>query len=268
MAEAPAPAPVLIEFAGVSITLGATPVLRDLSLRVHRGETKVMLGESGSGKSVCLKLAIGLLRPDEGRITVLGEPVSELPEEELYKLRRRIGIVFQESALFDSLTVRENVAYRLEEERLLTPERIEARVHECLEAVELSEAIDKLPAELSGGMQRRVAIARALATEPEILLYDSPTAGLDPITATNIMEQIIRLRDVSQVTSLLVTHRLQDAAMLAAYRWDAQSGALRAGDGAGRTSLLVLHQHHAVFDGTAAQLQASTDPYVRTFLQT
>ena len=257
-----------IEFDDVSITLGATPVLRGLSLRVRRGETKVLLGEAGAGKSVALKLAIGLLRPDQGRVIVLGEPVSEMPEEALYQLRRRIGIVFQESALFDSLTVRDNVAYRLDEEHAMDQEAIEARVRACLAAVELEEVMDKFPAELSGGMQRRVAIARALATEPEIMLFDSPTGGLDPITATAIMEQIIRLRDVNHVTSLLVTHRLQDAAMLACYRWDPAQNALRpADDTSAHTSFLVLHEHQAVFDGSGAELNASTNPYVQHFLQ-
>jgi phospholipid/cholesterol/gamma-HCH transport system ATP-binding protein len=261
-------APTLIEFDNVSITLGGAPVLRGLSLRVHHGETKVLLGEAATGKSVSLKLAIGLMRPDSGSITVLGEPVNELPEEALFRLRRRIGMVFQESALFDSLTVRDNVAYRLDEEHDLSAEHVEARVRECLAAVELDDGVlDKLPDELSGGMRRRVAIARALATEPEIMLFDSPTAGLDPITATNIMVQIIRLRDVQRVTSLLVTHRLQDAALLAAYRWDPQRNALVEADGSSHTSFLVLHQHRAIFDGSGAELQSNSDPYIRTFLQ-
>lgn len=264
----PEPSPIEIEFDDVSLTLGATPVLCGLSLRVHRGETKVLLGEAGAGKSVALKLAIGLMRPDQGRITVLGEPVSEMNETALYELRRRIGIVFQESALFDSLTVRDNVAYRLDQEHRMEVEAVDARVRACLDAVELSDVMDKFPVELSGGMQRRVAIARALATEPEIMLFDSPTAGLDPITATAIMEQIIRLRDVQQVTSLLVTHRIQDAAMLASFRWDPVQNALRPVDGAGgRTSFLVLHDQHAVFDGSATALRASTEPYVQRFLQ-
>ncbi|MGH9480860.1 MAG: ABC transporter ATP-binding protein [Terriglobales bacterium] len=263
----PPPAPILIEFDKVSLGFDALPVLEDLSFQVQRGETKVLLGETGTGKSVALKLAIGLLRPDRGRVVVLGETVSSLPEAELYQLRRRIGIVFQESALFDSLSVRDNVAYRLEEEGRLSPAQIEARVRACLAAVELEDAIAKMPAELSGGMQRRVSIARALATEPEIMLYDSPTGGLDPITATNIMEQIIKLRDVSRVTALLVTHRLQDGFLLATHGWDPQRNALRPiPPQESRTSFLVLHNHRALFDGAAATLRASPDPYLQTFL--
>ncbi len=261
-------APALIEFDRVSLAFGPTPALHQVSFQVHKGETKVLLGEAGAGKSVTLKLAIGLLRPDSGRVVVLGHPVSSMPEQDLYRLRRQIGIVFQESALFDSLTVRENVAYRLEEERSLDPAALEERVRACLREVELEEAIDKLPAELSGGMQRRVAIARALATQPEIMLYDSPTAGLDPITAGNIMRQIIRLRDVNHVSALLVTHRLQDGFMLATHRWDPDRNQLqptRIEDSP--TSFLVLHDHKVVFDGDAPALRASTDPYVRHFLQ-
>ncbi|HVA65196.1 MAG TPA: ATP-binding cassette domain-containing protein [Terriglobales bacterium] len=264
----PPPPPILIEFDHVSLGFGGVPVLSEVSFQVKRGETKVILGEAGAGKSVALKLAIGLLRPDAGRVEVLGETVSALPERELYELRRRIGIVFQESALFDSLTVRENVAYRLEEERRLDAEAIEARVRVCLATVELEEAIDKMPAELSGGMQRRVSIARALATEPEIMLYDSPTAGLDPITATNIMEQIIKLRDVNKVTALLVSHRLQDGFLLATHCWDAARNGLRPSPPENsHTSFLVLHQQRVVFDGTAAGLRGSADAYLQHFLQ-
>ncbi len=263
------PQPTLIEFDHVHLAFGEQTVLEDVSFAVRRSETKVLLGETGAGKSVVLKLAIGLLRPDAGRVEVLGETVSRLPETELYALRRRIGIVFQESALFDSLTVRENVAYRLEEERRLSEDEIEARVRACLAAVELEEAIDKMPAELSGGMQRRVSIARALSTEPEILLYDSPTGGLDPITATNIMEQIIRLRDVNKVTALLVTHRLQDGFLMATHCWDPEANALRASIAENHaTSFLVLHQHRAIFDGQLQTLRANPDPYLQHFLQT
>lgn len=262
------PPPTLIEFDQVSLGFGGVAVLRDISFQVRRGETKVMLGEAGAGKSVALKLAIGLLRPDAGKVEVLGETVSALPERDLYELRRHIGIVFQESALFDSLSVRDNVAYRLEEEGRLSPEAIEARVRACLAAVELEEAIDKMPAELSGGMQRRVSIARALATEPEIMLYDSPTGGLDPITATNIMEQIIKLRDVNRVTALLVSHRLQDGFLMATHCWDAATNGLKpAPPEQSHTSFLVLHQQQVIFDGSAAALRASPDAYLQEFLR-
>lgn len=260
--------PTLIEFDRVSVAFGANPVLEDVSFRVGRGETKVLLGEAGAGKSVALKLAIGLLRPDRGAVRVLDHTVSEMPEQELFQLRRRIGIVFQESALFDSMTVRDNVAYRLVEEGKLEAAAIEARVKACLDAVDLDDVMDKMPAELSGGMQRRVAIARALATAPEIMLYDSPTAGLDPITATSIMEQIIKLRDVANVTALLVTHRLQDGFLLASHCWDAARNQLRQARAENsHTSFLVLHQHRAFFDGSAPELLASPDPFLRHFLQ-
>ncbi|TAN22168.1 MAG: ATP-binding cassette domain-containing protein [Acidobacteria bacterium] len=264
----PLPQPILIEFDRVGISFDHQPVLEDVSFQVRRGETKVLLGETGAGKSVALKLALGLLRPDTGVVEVLGERVSSLPEEQLFALRRRIGMVFQESALFDSLTVRENVAYRLNEEGQLDADAIEARVRACLAMVDLEEAIDKMPAELSGGMQRRVSIARALSTEPEVMLYDSPTGGLDPITATNIMEQIIKLRDVNRVTALLVTHRLQDGFLMATHRWDRERNQLVwAPDHDAATSFLVLHEHHIIFNGAADALLASSDPYLRHFLQ-
>lgn len=257
-----------IQFEKVGLSFGDNTVLDDVSFNVAKGETKVLLGEAGAGKSVTLKLAIGLLRADAGRVLVLDEDVGRLPEEELYTLRRRIGMVFQESALFDSLTVRENVAYRLREEGRLDDAAIEARVRDCLAMVELEDAIDKMPAELSGGMQRRVSIARAFATEPEIMLYDSPTGGLDPITATNIMEQIIKLRDTKRVTALLVSHRLQDGFLMASHCWDAARNQLRQAPAeASRTSFLVLHDSHAVFDGTAGELTASQDRYLKHFLQ-
>lgn len=266
-APSPEAEPAPLEFEHVSLAFGETPALLDVSFRVHRGETKVLLGEAGAGKSVALKLAIGLLRPDAGRVVVLGELVSGMPERQLFQLRRRIGIVFQESALFDSLTVRENVAYRLVEERNLASEAIEERVRYCLRQVEMEAAIDKFPAELSGGMQRRVAIARALATAPEILLYDSPTAGLDPITAANIMEQIIKLRDLNHVSALLVTHRLQDGVQLATQRWDAEQNSLQpVPAGESPTSFLVLHEHRVLFDGSALELRASSNSYLRDFL--
>ncbi|MGH9476423.1 MAG: ABC transporter ATP-binding protein [Terriglobales bacterium] len=261
------PQPILIEFEHVGLAFDRQPVLEEVSLQVRRGETKVLLGESGAGKTVMLKLALGLLKPDAGTVEVLGERVSTLAEEQLYELRRRIGMVFQESALFDSLTVRENVAYRLEEEGRLEAAAVEARVRACLAMVELEEAIDKMPAELSGGMQRRVSIARALATEPEIMLYDSPTGGLDPVTATNIMEQIIKLRDVNRVTALLVTHRLQDGFLMATHCWDKQRNAMVAEPRHGAsTSFVVLHGHRIVFDGSADGLLGSQDAYLREFV--
>src|SRR5204862_2150618 len=182
-----------------------------------KGETKAIFGTAGSGKSTILKLALGLVRPDRGHIYTLGQDVTAMKEEDLFALRSRVGIVFQESALFDSLTVRENVAFRLYEEGDVPESQIEERVREVLRFVELEHTLDKFPAELAGGMRRRVAIARAIITEPEILLYDSPTAGLDPVTSTTIVELIVKQRDVYKTSSLMVTHRLQDAFVMASH---------------------------------------------------
>src|SRR5881296_4095811 len=206
-------APV-VRFENVSMGFEDKTVLDEISFHLPRGETKAIFGVAGSGKSTILKLSLGLLKPDDGHIYVLGEDVTELSEEALFDLRRKIGMVFQESALFDSLTVRENVAYRLYELGV-DEQEIDNRVRQVLGFVGLEEAIDKMPAELSGGMKRRVALARALIGEPEIMLYDEPTAGLDPVTSKKINELIITLRDIKSVTGVFVTHRMRDAFTLA-----------------------------------------------------
>ncbi|MFQ5778476.1 MAG: ABC transporter ATP-binding protein, partial [Terriglobia bacterium] len=247
----------VIRFDQVTLGFGAIPVLDRVSLTLHRGETVVLLGATGTGKTLLLKLALGLLQPDRGRITVLGTDITGMREEELFPLRAQLGIVFQEMALFDSLPVYENVAYRLIEETVhgdanFSDEEIERRVRRELSFVGLEEAIWKLPAELSGGMKRRVGLARALITEPPVLLYDSPTAGLDPVTAQTILKLIIRLRDTRQTSSLYVTHRLQDAFILANNCFDPERGNLvpRGGDGeppvrpCGPTRLLLLRELH------------------------
>ncbi len=265
--SAGAAGPVL-RFENVHLAFDGLAVLRGVSFIARRGETKVLLGEAASGKTLLLKLALGLQRPDSGAVWVLGQPVSDLPESRLFALRRHIGMVFQESALFDSLSVRENVAYRLREEHELTEDTIEQRVRRALSFVELEEAIDKMPGELSGGMKRRVAIARALSSEPEVMLYDSPTGGLDPITSTTIMELIIKLRDENNVTSLLVTHRLQDAYLLATHVWDTQNRRLRAAaPERSHTSFLLLREGKVWFDGDGHQLMNSGDDYVKTFME-
>ncbi len=211
----------VISFDDIHLGFDEGDILRGLSFQVAPGETKVIVGETGSGKTLTLKLASGLLQPGQGRVNVLGHEVSSMPESELLVFRRQMGFVFQEGALFDSLTVADNVAYRLNEDGV-DPDEIDTRVREVLRFVELEDAIDKLPDELSGGMRRRVAIARALVSKPPIVLYDSPTAGLDPVTSQTIITLILRLRDLQGVTSLLVTHRLQDAFGLANYRFDAK----------------------------------------------
>ena len=258
----------IVVFENVSVTFDVKPVLNNISFTVREGETRIILGPAGCGKSVLLKLANGLLKPDSGTITVLDNQVSSMREVDLFKLRERIGMVFQESALFDSLSVEDNVAYRLHED--LVPEaEAHRRVLEVLRFVELDQVISKFPSELSGGMRRRVSIARAIINKPDLILYDSPTGGLDPITSTTIVELILKQRDVSNTTSLLITHRLQDAFILAMNRYNQQTGAMEPIPNHGiddRTRFLVLNEGEIVFDGTTMQLVKSTDPWLRDYL--
>ena len=268
IAQSDSSAPALV-FDNVSIAFEENVVLDGVSFQLPRGETKALFGIAGSGKSTILKLAIGLLPPDSGRIFLLGEEVTRMSEQELFELRRRVGIVFQESALFDSLTVRENVAFRLMEEGI-SEEEIERRVREALRFVELEQTVDMFPSELSGGMRRRVAIARAIITHPEVLLYDSPTGGLDPVTSNTIVELIMKQRDVYKTSALLVTHRLQDAFTMAAHQFDKDTNrmiALPKGklcDVA--LSFLILREGKVIFDGDAHQLATSRDPYIREYI--
>ncbi len=259
---------VVISFEDVSLAFENKHVLNGVSFQLHRGKTKVLFGVAGSGKSTLLKLALGLLRPDAGRIFVLGQEVTAMTEFELFSLRRRVGIVFQESALFDSLTVEENVAYRLLEEHL-DPEEISRRVAEALRFVELEHTQKKFPSELSGGMRRRVAIARAIITQPEIILYDSPTGGLDPITSTTIVELIVKQRDVYNTSALMVTHRLQDAFVMATHRFDTAQNhmvPLPKGQVTESTLFLILRDGKVIFDGDAIALRESPDEYIREYI--
>ena len=264
--------PVIV-FENVRIAFDEGEVLLGLSFQVAPRETKVLVGETGTGKTLALKLAAGLLRPDAGRVVVLGRDITALSEIELLDFRRQVGFVFQEGALFDSLTVAENVAYRLREDAV-DEEEIEARVREALRFVEMEDAIGKLPSELSGGMRRRVSIARALVSRPPIVLYDSPTAGLDPVTSQTIITLILRLRDAQGVTSLLATHRLQDAFALANFRFDpetnrvvpAGSYATAARDGAPATNFLVLRDGRVYFEGDQRAILESPDAYLKLFL--
>ena len=267
--ESPAPAgePVVV-FEDVSIRFDGPPVLENVSFQVHPGETRILLGPAGVGKSVLLKLANGLLRPNGGRIFLFGEEITAMGEEQLLKLRTRTGMVFQEGALFDSLTVRDNVGYQLMEKHKPIDE-IDQRVREALRFVELEHTFDMLPASLSGGMRRRVAIARAIIDQPKLLLYDSPTGGLDPVTSTTIDELIVKERDVYGTPSLLVTHRLQDAFTMATHRYDEAQGKMTPlpdGQTNALTTFLVLHQGRVVFDGETAELVASEDPFIKEFL--
>lgn len=259
---------IVLEFKDVELGFDRHLVLRGISFQLHRGETKVLFGVAGSGKSVLLKLALGLLKPDAGTITVLGNEVTAMREQDLFALRRKIGMVFQESALFDSLTVEENVAFRLIEEHL-APDEVRARVTEALQFVELEHTLEKFPSELSGGMRRRVAIARAIITQPEIILYDSPTGGLDPITSTTIVELILKQRDVYQTSALMVTHRLQDGFTMATHRFDKEKGQMvpvKNSDVITNTSFLILRDGKVIFDGTGHELAASTDEYIREYI--
>jgi phospholipid/cholesterol/gamma-HCH transport system ATP-binding protein len=263
----------VVEFDDVTISFDVKPVLQGISFSVERGQTLILLGPAGCGKSVLLKLANGLLKPDSGTIRVFGEDIDKLPRREMYALRARIGMVFQESALFDSLNVEDNVAYRLHEEQVPEAEAHE-RVVEALKFVELETAIDKFPSELSGGMRRRVSIARAIISNPDLILYDSPTGGLDPITSTTIIELVMKQRDVSHTTSLLVTHRLQDAFMLATHRFDAANGGMttihKDADGHNvdkGTRFLMLNEGKIVFDGNTEELIHSDDPWIKRYLE-
>jgi phospholipid/cholesterol/gamma-HCH transport system ATP-binding protein len=259
--------PVVI-FEDVSITFDVKPVLQNISFTVCRGETRIILGPAGGGKSVLMKLANGLIRPDLGTICVFGEDVTRMRETDLFKRRARIGMVFQESALFDSLSVEDNVAYRLHEDRI-PDEEAHNRVIEALRFVELENTIAKFPSELSGGMRRRVSIARAIIAKPDLILYDSPTGGLDPITSTTIIDLVIKQRDVSHTTSLLITHRLQDAFLLATSRFNQQTGRIEPISNGGiddSTKFLVLNEGHVVFDGNTHELVHTTDPWLKEYL--
>jgi len=259
-----------VVFEHVHLTFEDNEVLRDVSFRLPFGETKALFGVAGAGKSTILKLTLGLMRPDAGRITVLGNEVTEMGEQDLFPLRGRLGMVFQESALFDSLTVRENVAYRLMEEHGVETEEIEAKVREALRFVELEHTLDLFPSELSGGMRRRVAIARAIITRPELLLYDSPTGGLDPVTSNTIVELIMKQRDVYRTSSLLVTHRLQDAFTLATHEFDPTTNQLKAlprGQYCNiPMSFLILRDGKVTFDGDIRQLAHTKDEYIREYI--
>jgi phospholipid/cholesterol/gamma-HCH transport system ATP-binding protein len=258
-----------VEFENVSIAFDEKVVLDGISFQLPHGETKALFGVAGSGKSVLLKLAMGLLAPDSGRTWALGEEVTSMSEEQLFKLRRRVGIVFQESALFDSMKVWENVAFRLVEEKVPNDE-IERRVREVLRFVELERTYDMLPSELSGGMRRRVAIARAIITQPEVILYDSPTGGLDPVTSNTIVELIMKQRDVAKTSALLVTHRLQDAFTMASHEFDPKTNQMMAIPKGQRgnvpMSFMILRDGKVIFDGDLHELATSRDEYIREYI--
>ena len=260
----------IIVFDHVSLAFDDTVVLRDVSFELRRGHTKIILGASGAGKSISLKLILGLLKPDAGKVWVNGQLINDYTETQMMKVRADIGMVFQEGALFDSLTVAENVGFKLYEETDQPLDVVRKRVEEVLGFVRLAQFIDRRPSELSGGQRRRVAIARAMTVKPGILLYDEPTTGLDPITCTTIDEEIVKLRDLEEVTSILVTHQLRDAFFVATQE------AVKEGDrvefvdaGAAKmqeAEFMMLKDGLIIFEGTADELRASSDPYIQAFL--
>ena len=259
----------LIEFDRVSFAFDEHVVLQDLSFRIPKGSMRFLLGASGSGKSVLLKLILGLLRPDSGTITVNGHRIDVLPEEELLGIRGDIGMVFQEIALFDSLTVEENVGYRLAEETDMPADDVRRRVEEVLGFIGLGDYMQRMPSELSGGQRRRVAVARAMASRPNLLLFDDPTTGLDPITSISVNDEIVKLRDLEDVTAIFATHQIRDAFYIATHE------AVRTPDGvdiieaeakATHAEFMVLHEGRFIFEGRASDLLASADPYLKEFL--
>ena len=258
-----------LAFRGVTVSFGENTVLDDITFTVGARETRILLGPAGVGKSVLLKTANGLVHPDCGQVFLLGENISKMQERDLFPLRLRTGMVFQEGALFDSLSVRDNVAYQLVQEHVADDE-IDKRVLEALRFVGLEHTFSSSPGSLSGGMRRRVAIARALIRQPELLLYDSPTGGLDPVTSTTIIELIVKQRDFYRTPSLLVTHRLQDAFTMCTHRFDAEQGGmvrLPEGETDANTTFLMMNDGRLIFDGSLHDLVNSEDPFVREFLE-
>jgi phospholipid/cholesterol/gamma-HCH transport system ATP-binding protein len=244
-----------------------------VSFDLRAGESKVILGAAGSGKTVLLKCAIGLLRPTSGKTWLFGQDITNMSENGLFTLRAKVGILFQEGGLFDSQTVEENVAYPIVNQRVQRDtSNVEGRVREALKFVELEHTLEQFPSELSGGMRRRVGIARAVVTEAPLVLYDSPTAGLDPITANTIMALIVKGRDLQNTATMMATHRYQDGILMANFRYNPDSDKLQRistnGDGAGsqKTRFIVMHEGRIVFEGTQPELEVSTDPYVSKFV--
>ena len=257
-----------VAFQNVSIAFEGPPVLQGVTFTVGPAETRILLGPAGVGKSVLLKLTNGLLRPDQGSVRLFGEDISHMSEQALFPLRVRTGIVFQEGALFDSLTVRDNIAYQLIQQNV-PDDVIDARVHEALHFVELDQTFSLFPGSLSGGMRRRVAIARALIGHPELVLYDSPTGGLDPITSTTIIELVMKQRDFYRTPSILVTHRLQDAFTLCTHRFDSELGRmvpLPKGHADPNTTFLMLEEGRLIFDGSLHDIVHTDNKFVREFL--
>lgn len=265
----------ILEFESVTVAFGyEKPAIRGVSFSMTPGETLILLGAAGSGKTVVVKTALGLLEPESGEVRAFGEQMNGKDEYDLFALRAKMGVLFQEGGLFDSLTIEENVSFPLvnrKKEERLNQEEIHRKVQEALEFVELGHTLAKFPAELSGGMRRRVGIARAMVTEPPLALFDSPTAGLDPITSYTIMSLILKARDMNNVSTLIVTHRYQDAQLMAGYRYNSKTSQVEPveqmnGD-APHTEFLVLREGELVFRGPQDELEQSEDPYLRKFVK-
>jgi phospholipid/cholesterol/gamma-HCH transport system ATP-binding protein len=261
--------PPAVVFDKVSFAFDEHVVLSDVSFSIPKGSMKILLGASGAGKSIVLKLILGLFRPDSGAIFVNGARIDSMSDRDLMDVRGDIGMLFQESALFDSLTVAENVGYRLSEETHLPLDQVRSRVSEVLGFIGLGDYIDRMPSELSGGQRRRVAIARAIASKPNLLLFDDPTTGLDPIIATTVDDEIVKLRDLERVTSIVVTHQIRDAFYVATHQAVRTNGLLdivETGEQADRASFMVLHDRRIYFEGSGTELLASQDAYLKQFL--
>ncbi len=277
----PAPPGPILKFEKVSLRFGETWALHDISLVLNPGETRIIFGAAGSGKTTLLKAVVGLVRVDQGKVELFGEDVTARKEQDLYGLRSRTGILFQEGGLFDSLSVGENVEYPLLNRQIAdtdsnheSTDGVEKRVRDALHFVELDETFDKFPSEVSGGMRRRVGIARAIVTEPPLVLYDSPTAGLDPITANTIMALVAKERDVRNTASLIVTHRYQDGELMANFRYNPERQELvpvpeeeQKDPSRARTKFIVMKEGEIVFFGTCNELESSDDEYVKRFVR-
>ena len=258
----------ILRFEHVHVSFDGVPALVDISFEVSEGETRIILGAASSGKTVLLKTALGLVKPDSGSVYLFGQNITSMTEQELFDVRSKAGMLFQESALFDSLTIEENVAYPLVNQKAIQCplDEVEGKVKEALHFVELDRTQARFPSELSGGMRRRAAIARAVVTTPPLLLYDSPTAGLDPITAYTIISLILMERDLRNTATIMVTHRYQDGHLMANFRYNPSSGKIEPAESSQRsTRFLVMNQGALVFEGSQTELLASTDPYVQKF---
>jgi phospholipid/cholesterol/gamma-HCH transport system ATP-binding protein len=262
--------PAAVEFEHVSLAFDDHVVLNDLNFTIPRGSMRILLGALGAGKTLILKLILGLLRPDSGTVRVNGHPVTELDEVELLKMRSDIGMVFQENALFDSLTVAENVGYRLYEETKMPLDQVRARVEEVLAFLGLGDFIDRMPTSLSGGQRRRVGIGRAMASKPSLMLFDDSTTGLDPVISSSVDDEIVKLRDLEEVTALVVSQQIRDAFYIATHKTVRDNGSIRVVKTAeaepSRAEFMVLHEGRIIFHGTAAELLAAKEPYLQRFL--